>query len=123
MLIKDRTMKNSILRALADPIDTEIIRIVGAEARPVADIVEQLQISTSSTYRRLKNLEETGIVFIERFLEENTGTPSNRYRASFSHINVSFNHNETTIDAEPTTKVIEQTYHLFSTLRNRGRKL
>lgn len=115
LIIQDEKTKNSILKTLADPIDTEIIRVITHEAKPVSKIIEELELAASSTYRRLKNLEDMGIIRVEQYL--NAEGPSNKYRANYSHIEVRYTKEETIIQVLPTNKIVEQTYSLFSGLR------
>ena len=66
-------------------------------AKDAVEISDELQISLSSTYKALSNLEKLSLVEIQRFKITNEGKKIKMYRSRIKKANISINKNDSQV--------------------------
>jgi len=77
-----------------------LFSIVNA-AKDAVEISGELQISLSSTYKALTNLEKLSLVEIQRFKMTNTGKKIKLYRSKVKKANISISKNKSEVTLYP----------------------
>jgi len=77
-----------------------LFSIVNA-AKDAVEISEELQISLSSTYKALTNLEKLSLVEIQRFKITNAGKKIKLYRSKVKKANISISKNKSEVTLYP----------------------
>ena len=70
-------------------------------AKDAVEISDELQISLSSTYKALTNLEKLSLVEIQRFKITDTGKKIKLYRSRIKKANISISENESNVTLYP----------------------
>jgi len=70
-------------------------------AKDAVEISDEIQISLSSTYKALTNLEKLSLVEIERFEMTNAGKKIKLYRSKIKKANISIGKNESEVVLYP----------------------
>ena len=77
-----------------------LFSIVNA-AKDAVEISDELQISLSSTYKALTNLEKLSLIEIQRFKITDTGKKIKLYRSRIKKANISISENESDVTLYP----------------------
>jgi len=77
-----------------------LFSIVNAE-KDAVEISDELQISLSSTYKALTNLEKLSLIEIQRFKMTDTGKKIKLYRSKIKKANISISENKSEVTLFP----------------------
>jgi DNA-binding transcriptional ArsR family regulator len=81
---------DDIASVLADKYAREIISILTGEELSAQQIVARLDIPTSTTYRKLKSLEELNLIKKTKVIRTLEGLNESYYKSLVSEINIKF---------------------------------
>jgi predicted transcriptional regulator len=112
-MITNPEIIQALLKALADNKDANILALMASQPLSAMDIVEKTNIPISSVYRRINQLEEQGLIGIDRTIVTPEGKSYNRYKASFSQVTVKFQNGNFLVSVVPNRKIVEKAAHLF----------
>ncbi len=83
-----RSREERILLALGDPIDRALLLALNERARTAPDLMAELRLPHSSVYRKLHELQELGLVGIQRLAITPQGKRVEYYRSLVSGFRV-----------------------------------
>jgi len=104
------------LKALADPESARILAATATGPRSAQELVKSEDLPQSSTYRRLHELEEDGLLVVAKTVLKSDGKTYQMYKATFNEVRVHFRGRELVVEAEPNTDVVERAFRLFHSL-------
>lgn len=106
-----------MLKAIADPESARILAATATGPRSAQEIVKGQDLPQSSTYRRLHELQEDGLLVVAKTILKADGKTYQLYKATFNEVRVAFRGGEIVVEAEPNTDVVERAFRLFHSLR------
>ena len=83
-------MENDITSALADTQTREILTILGKEELSAQQIATKIDIPTSTTYRKIKTLEDLNLIKKTKVIRTTEGLGESYYRSLVLEINVKY---------------------------------
>ncbi|MFQ5907997.1 MAG: helix-turn-helix domain-containing protein [Thermoplasmata archaeon] len=113
MLIKDRRLQDALLRALADEQSRRILAATSNRPRSAADLIHEEGLPSSSTYRRLHELEEEGLLAVARTVLTSEGKKYLMYKATFREVSLKFQSGEVVVSAVPNLDAVQKAFRLF----------
>jgi DNA-binding IclR family transcriptional regulator len=113
MLIKDRRLQEALLRALADEQSRRILAATSYRPRSAADLIHEEGLPSSSTYRRLHELEEEGLLAVARTVLTSEGKKYLMYKATFREVSLRFQAGEVVVSAVPNLDAVQKAFRLF----------
>lgn len=73
--------EDAVREAVSDPASRQILAACMDQARPVREISEATDISTATAYRRVDDLQEAGLLIVERSAISEDGSRYDLYRS------------------------------------------
>lgn len=113
MLIKDRRLQDALLRALADEQSRRILAATSNRPRSASDLIHEEGLPSSSTYRRLHELEKEGLLAVVRTVLTSEGKKYQMYKATFREVSLKFQSGEVVIKAVPNLDAVQKVFRLF----------
>ncbi|UCG01959.1 MAG: winged helix-turn-helix transcriptional regulator [Candidatus Heimdallarchaeota archaeon] len=113
MRITNPALIQVLIKALADSNSSNILALTASRPLSVMDIVERTNIPISSAYRRISQLEEQGLIGVDRTIVTPEGKSYNKYKASFSQVTVKFQDGEFLVEVIPNKKIVDRAARLF----------
>ncbi|MFQ5908255.1 MAG: helix-turn-helix domain-containing protein [Thermoplasmata archaeon] len=113
MLIKDRRLQEALLRALADEQSRRILAATSNRPRSAADLIHEEGLPSSSTYRRLHELEEEGLLAVARTVLTSEGKKYLMYKATFREVSLKFQSGEVVVSGVPNLDAVQKVFRLF----------
>lgn len=90
MVALPRSKEEAILAAFGDSQSRAILLTLGPEARSAQDLVELCALPQASVYRKLRELQEGGLVGIQRSVMTSDGHRTDLFRSLVSRVNLTF---------------------------------
>jgi predicted transcriptional regulator len=91
---------DNITSVLADKYTREILTILTNEELSSQQIASKLDMPTSTTYRKIKNLEELNLIKKTKVVRTIEGLSESYYKSMISEINVNFKNGKMTYSIE-----------------------
>ncbi|MFQ6012405.1 MAG: ArsR/SmtB family transcription factor [Thermoplasmata archaeon] len=113
MLIKDRRLKEALLRALADDQSRRILAATSYRPRSAMDLIREEGLPSSSAYRRIRELEKDGLVAVARTVLTADGKKYQMYKATFREVSLKFHAGEMVVTAVPNLDAVQKAFRLF----------
>ncbi|MHA1940386.1 MAG: helix-turn-helix domain-containing protein [Candidatus Hodarchaeales archaeon] len=123
MRISNPIVIQALLKALADDNCNNILALTAHKPLSATDIEKRTNTPISSVYRRISQLEEHGLVGIDRTIITPEGKSYNLYRAVFSQVTIQFRDGTFLVDVMPNERILEKAAHLFYSTQRRKKKL
>jgi len=101
MIIRDGERKKALLRAMADEYSLKILMALIDKADSVNNISRINDIPIATAYRRVSELQEAGLLVIERGVLTDDGKRYDLYRSAVRSMQISFRRGEIEIDVIP----------------------
>jgi len=101
MIIRDGERKKALLRAMADEYSLKILMALIDKADSVNNISRINDIPIATAYRRVSELQEAGLLVIERGVLTDDGKRYDLYRSAVRSMQISFRSGEIEIDVIP----------------------
>jgi predicted transcriptional regulator len=110
------TNDDEILSVLGDEYSRKILVILSKNELNAQDISSRVQIPTSTTYRKIKNLESLGLIKKTKIVRTLEGLDESYYRSMVSGIELKFKDGEISCNLEKFTmdEKIQRLWEKFS---------
>ena len=109
---------SGLLKAVSDGPSTKILESVIARGRSIEEICSETNVPVSTTYRRIHELTDDGIIIIERVVITADRRRHVVYRAAFSKVKVEFEPEDCRVEGTPNERVPDIIYRLWQFARN-----
>lgn len=117
MRITSETLRDALIRSLADEYCRKIILSTIDRAQSVEELSQSEGIPISTAYRRINEMKEIGILTAEKTILTEEGKKFELYRSAFRAIHIDLNQNEVQIDAELNEDVATRLSRLWASMR------
>ncbi len=117
MRIANRSVKDALLKALADEYSIKILLKTIDEARSVEELSETEHIPISTAYRRVNEMKDVGLLTIEKAILTGEGKKFELYRSVFKAVHLDLNGGEVIIDADLNEDAAMRLTRLWATIR------
>ena len=115
--ISDPSMSQSILKAFSDDEMSKILNASIGEPWTISEILEKLNIPTTSGYRKINLLIEQGLLVKSGHDFTTNRRTVDKYKSLFDNVNIDFN-NKVTVNVQFTPEVIENSTVLQTVYSN-----
>ena len=116
MIIRDGERKKALLRAMADEYSLKILMALIDKADSVNNISRINDIPIATAYRRVGELQEAGLLAIERGVLTDDGKRYDLYRSAVRSMQISFRSGEIEIDVIPNKDAISKLESMWMSL-------
>jgi len=109
--------KKAILRALVDDQSRLILASTMQRPKSVVEITREQAIPVTSTYRKVKELKESGLLRVERIVLTDDGKKYETFRSAIRSANVRFDKGILDVEVTANVEADEKMVKRFFTLR------
>jgi predicted transcriptional regulator len=117
MRITSRAVQDELIRSLADEYSRKIILGTINKAQSVEELSQSEKIPISTTYRRVNEMKDVGILTVEKTILTEEGKKFELYRSAFKAIHMDLNQAEIIIDVELNEDVATRLSRLWAAMR------
>jgi len=108
----------AFLKAISDVPCNVIMRSAISKGKSVEEICSETGVPTSTAYRKIRELTESGLIFIERIIVTDEGKKRIVYRAAYSRVAVQCDSGNFVVESTPNAEVPDILYRLWQLARN-----
>ncbi len=119
MRLHDDNSKDKVLQALADEYSRSILLSTIQKAKSAVELSTEKSIPISTAYRRLHELQEAGLVAVERSVITDDGKKFDLYRSTVKSVAISFNLGATEVELIPNEDMVTKFVRLWGYMRGR----
>lgn len=106
----EQKFKNAVLQALADEYSRTILTFIMDEPKSVIEISTECRISMSTTYRRIHDLEEAGLVQVKGSIVNEDGKRYYLYRSRIKAVRTVFGVDSLEVEVIPNDEMGRSAY-------------
>jgi len=117
MRISSQTVRDALIRALADEYSRKILLKTINQARSVEELSQSENIPISTAYRRVSEMKDVGLITVEKTILTGEGKKYELYRSSFKGIHVDMNQGEIILDVDLNEDVTMRLTRLWAAMR------
>ena len=117
MRITSQTVQDALIKSLADEYCRKIILSTINKAQSVEELSQSENIPISTTYRRVNEMKDVGILTVEKTVLTEEGKKFELYRSAFKAIHMDLNQAEILIDVELNEDVATRLSRLWASMR------
>ena len=115
--VKDPTMARAILQAMSDDVSRRILSSTIAAAKPVEEISAESNIPPSTTYRRVQELSELGLMVVEKIVISESGKRYSMFRSAFRGVLAELDDGQLHVEVTLNEDVADRFYRLRQSIR------
>ena len=120
MIIRDGERKKALLRAMADEYSLKILMALIDKAESVNNISRVNDIPIATAYRRVSELQDAGLLVIERGVLTEDGKRYDLYRSAVKSMQISFRSGEIEIDVIPNKDAVSKLESMWMSLSEKN---
>lgn|SRR5487761_251069 len=117
MRITGKAVQDALIKSLADEYCRKIILGTIKKAQSVEELSHSENIPISTTYRRVNEMKDVGILTVEKTVLTEEGKKFELYRSAFKAIHMDLNQAEILIDVELNEDVATRLSRLWASMR------
>lgn len=117
MRITSAAVRDALMQSLADEYCRRIILNTMGKAQSVEELSQSQNIPIATAYRRVNEMNEIGILAIEKTILTEDGRKYPLYRSSFSSINIGLRQTEISVEVEFNEDVATRLARLWVAMR------
>lgn len=117
MLIRDGESRGRVLKALADEYSQAILLSTVEKAVSAVELSTKFNIPISTAYRRIHELEEVGLIAVERSVITDDGKRYDLYRSTVKGVKVIFGTGSVVVELEPNEDMVRKFMRIWSYMR------
>jgi len=103
----------AFLKAISDIPCNMIMRSAISKGKSVEEICSETGVPTSTAYRKIREMTESGLIFIERIIVTDEGKKRIIYRAAYSCVAVQCRPGNFIVESTPNADVPDILYRLW----------
>jgi len=112
------TMGSAFLKAISDVPCNMIMRSAITKGKSVEEICSETGVPTSTAYRKIREMTESGLIFIEHIVVTDGGKKRIVYRAAYSKVAVQCDSGNFVVESTPNADVPDILYRLWQFARS-----
>ena len=117
MRIDDQDSKDRLLKAVSERQMRDLLVRMLKEAKSASDLAYETRTPLSSVYRRIHELNEAGLLAVERAMITEQGKRLELYRSAVNEVNLKFEMASDLLDLRPNEDIENKFYRLWSSIR------
>jgi predicted transcriptional regulator len=117
MRITSQAVRDALIKSLADEYCRKIILGTINKPKSVEELSQSESIPISTTYRRVNEMKDVGILTVEKTVLTEEGKKFELYRSAFRAIHMDLNQSEILIDVELNEDVATRLSRLWASMR------
>ncbi|MFQ6011983.1 MAG: hypothetical protein ACE5KG_07405 [Nitrososphaerales archaeon] len=121
MRVDDEKSKSKLLKAISDANMRDILTRTVKEAKSASDLSYETRVPLSSIYRYFRELNESGLVTVERATITDQGKRLELYRSLIKSVLVQFEPSSAYLELQPNEDSESKFYRLWSSIREVSR--
>lgn len=115
MIIQSQRVKKALLSALADEEMMKILDSIMYHSKSIADITKESNIAHTTCYRKTKWLINENLIRVDKIIITPEGKKFSLYYSIFKSVNVKYENNNVTVEAEQNFDIIKKSMtHFYS---------
>jgi predicted transcriptional regulator len=103
----------AFIKAISDVPCNMIMRSTISKGKSVEEICSETGVPTSTAYRKIREMTESGLIFIERVIVTDSGKKHIVYRAAYSRVAVHCDLGNFMVESIPNADVPDILYRLW----------
>ena len=119
MRLTDPKLIQSVLKALSDEKSCLILSKLSDKSLSAMDLIRQENLPVSSTYRKISELEEEGLIGIDRAIVMPDGKSYNLFKSTFSDFTIQFSNGKVSLEGTPNADILDKAFNLFYSFRRK----
>jgi len=108
----------ALLKAISDAPCNMIMRSAISKGKSVEEICSETGVPISTAYRKIRELTESGLIFIEHIIVTDVGKKRIIYRAAYSRVAVQCDPGNFVVESTPNAEVPDILYRLWQFSRS-----
>jgi len=112
----------TFLKAISDVPCNMIMRSAISKGKSVEEICSETGVPTSTAYRKVREMTESGLIFVERIVVSDEGKKRIVYRAAYSKVAVQCDIGNFVVESTPNANVPDILYRLWQFTRSRSER-
>ena len=120
MIIRDEERKKALLRAMADEYSLKILMSLIDKADSVNNISRSNDIPIATAYRRVSELQDAGLLVVERGILTEDGKRYDLYRSAVRSMQISFRSGQLEIDVTPNRNAVSKLESMWMSLSDKN---
>ena len=108
----------AFLKAISDAPCNMIMRSAISKGKSVEEICSETGVPTSTAYRKIREMTESGLIFVERVIISDEGKRRIVYRAAYSKVAVQCDSGNFVVESTPNADVPDILYRLWRFARS-----
>ncbi len=116
----ENPMAMAILRAMSDATSRAILSSIVAAGKSIEDVAETIGVPISTTYRRVHELTEYGLVIVERIVVGPTGKKCSIYRSTLRGAKIDVEYDRVKVVGLPNEMVPDVMFRLWRAAESHG---
>ena len=117
MRIDDQNSKDKLLKAVSERQMRDLLIRMLKDAKSASDLSHETGIPLSSVYRHIHELNEAGLLAVERTMITEQGKRLELYRSAVTEVNLKFEMPSDLLDLRPNEDIENKFYRLWSSIR------
>ena len=118
-VVTDPSMVKAILEAMSDDVSRKILTSTIERGKPVEEIAAEGGIPPSTTYRRVEELSEMGLMLVERIVISESGKRYSIFRSAFRGVLAELQSGHLHVEVTLNEDVAERFYSMRQSMRFR----
>jgi len=115
--VTDPLMARAILEAMSDDVSRKILSSTISKAKPVEEISAESGIPPSTTYRRVQELSQMGLILVERIVISGSGKRYSLFRSAFRGVIAEMDSHELHVEVTINEDVEDRFYKMRQAIR------
>ena len=112
----------TFLKAISDVPCNMIMRSAISKGKSVEEICAETGVPTSTAYRKIREMTESGLIFVERITVSDEGKKRIVYRAAYSKVAVQCDLGNFVVEGTPNANVPDILYRLWQFTKGRSER-
>ena len=115
--IDDQNSKDRLLKAVSERQMRDLLVRMLKEGKSASDLSDETRIPLSSVYRHIHELNEAGLLAVDRATITEQGKRLEFYRSTVTEVNLKFEIQSDLLDLRPNEDIENKFYRLWSSIR------
>jgi len=115
--VTDPLMARAILEAMSNDVSRKILCSTMSKGKPVEEISEESNIPPSTTYRRVQELSEMGLMVVERIVISENGKRYSIFRSAFKGVMAEMHSGQLHVEVTLNEDVADRFYRMRQAIR------
>ena len=119
MIVEKEDIKDKVLKALADNYSKLIILSTIDRAKSVLELCKEHNIPIATAYRKVKELQDLGLLVVERIALTEDGKKFDLYRSAIKVVRITFESKDVKVEIIPNEDLAGKLSRLWLQIKGR----